>query len=420
VFAPFLEFFGAVGIFPKHIAAPVIRDKKFNAFYSLDTPPNRIVGCGPFRVKAVQKGKSILFERNPEYWVADKQGRRLPYLGEVEFVLSGAAGSEALMFVNGKGDLCDVVPSAQYDLFQQAAAAGSCALLPLGVGVERDFFWFNQNTNRNSLGAPLVDPVTLKWFRNKKFRQAVSHAIDREHIAREAYKGRASAMYGFVSAENKKWYNGNLPRYDYDPGKATGLLAELGIKPGDDGIARDADGNKLEIQFCSNANNPLRAKAAEMIVNDLKAVGIRLVYTPLDFQALRLKVDSTFEYEAALMGLGGGGTDPCSQMNVLKSNDELHQWFPMQKVPSSEWEARIDQLMDMQLHTIDYATRKKAYDEVQAILADELPMIQTIAPLAYSAARSHVKNLKPTTLTPYRLTWNIEELWLETNRPSIK
>ena len=91
--------------------------------------------------------------------------------------------------------------------------------------------------------------------------------------------------------------------------------------------------------------------------------------------------------------------------------------FRCKKFRSAEWEARIDQLMDMQLHTIDYGTRKKAYDEVQAILADELPMIQTIAPLAYSAARSAVKNLKPSTLTPYRLTWNIEELWLETNRP---
>src|SRR5262249_7489955 len=105
--------------------------------------------------------------------------------------------------------------------------------------------------------------------------------------------------------------------------------------------------------------------------------------------------------------------DPASQMNVLKSNEELHQWFPSQKAPSTEWEARIDQLMDSQMRSLDFATRKKAFDEVQAILGEELPMIYTIAPLAYAAARPELKNLKPSVLTPYRVTWNLEELWMD-------
>ena len=60
-----------------------------------------------------------------------------------------------------------------YAQFKQAAAGGRFQLVELGVGAERDFLWFNQNTGTNAAGKPIVNPAKLKWFRNKKFRQAV-------------------------------------------------------------------------------------------------------------------------------------------------------------------------------------------------------------------------------------------------------
>ena len=113
------------------------------------------------------------------------------------------------------------------------------------------------------------------------------------------------------------------------------------------------------------------------------------------------------------MGLGGGGGDPASQINVLRSSEELHQWFPFQKTPSSEWEARVDALMDAQMRTLDYARRKKDFDEVQVILADELPMIYTVSPFTYSAIRAGIGNLRPSVLSGYHLTWNLEELYFK-------
>jgi peptide/nickel transport system substrate-binding protein len=133
----------------------------------------------------------------------------------------------------------------------------------------------------------------------------------------------------------------------------------------------------------------------------------------VDFRTLLEKVNGTFDYECALMGLGGGGVDPASQLNVLRSSDELHQWFPFQKTPATDWEARIDALMDAQMRTLDFTQRKKAFDEVQAILAEELPMIYTVSPFAFAAIRSDIGNARPSVLTPYRVTWNIEELFLK-------
>ena len=100
-------------------------------------------------------------------------------------------------------------------------------------------------------------------------------------------------------------------------------------------------------------------------------------------------------------------------MNVLKSDGFTHQWFPREKTPSTDWEARIDRLMDAQMQNLDYAGRKKDYDEVQEILAEQQPMIFTVTPIIYSAIRSDIGNVRPTALSSYRLTWNAEELYFK-------
>ncbi len=178
-------------------------------------------------------------------------------------------------------------------------------------------------------------------------------------------------------------------------------------------MAEDAEGHPIEILFYSNTGNPKREKSASLIQDDLKKIGIRLVYLPIDFRSLVEKINTSFDYECALMGLGGGGVDPAAQVNVLRSTEDLHQWFPNQKTPSTDWEARVDFLLDAQMRTLDYAKRKQYFDEVQVILADQLPMIYTVAPLPAAAIRSDVANTRPSGLTPYRVTWNLEELYFK-------
>jgi len=416
VFAPFLEFFGGVLILPKHALQTAVTAKVFPSAYGTGSKAGRVVGCGPYRLKEFRLGKFTLLERNPEYWVADRQSRRLPGFDEVMFTVEGNPGNETALFLKAKSDVCDTVRPQNYAQFKQAADGGRFRFLELGVGPERDFLWFNQNSGTNSAGKPFVNPSHLKWFRNKKFRQAVSCAIDRDRLAREVYGGRAQPTYGFISTDNPKWNNPDIPRYSFDLAHARALLAEIGIQDRNgDGTMEDTAGTPIEIPFYSNLGNPLREKAAALIVADLKKLGIKLLYLPIDYRALVERINVTFDYECALMGLGGGGGDPASQMNVLRSSEELHQWFPFQKTPSTDWEARIDSLMDAQMRTLDFAQRKRGFDEVQIILAEELPMIYTVAPFAAAAIRSGVGNLRSAVLSPYHLTWNLEELYFKKN-----
>jgi len=257
VFAPFIEFFGGAPILPEHTLAAAVKEKVFPLAYGMKTPPDRIIGCGPYRLKEFRPGQSALLERNPEYWVTDRQGRRLPYFDEIMFTVHGGPGGETAAFLEAKSDVCETMRPQHYAQFQRAAASGRFQLVELGVGAERDFLWFNQNTGTNAAGKPIVNPARLKWFRNRKFRQAVSCAIDRDRLVREAYDGRAQPTYGFISTENQKWNNPNTPRYSFDLARARALLTEIGLQDRNgDGVLEDADGTPVEILFYSNTGNP--------------------------------------------------------------------------------------------------------------------------------------------------------------------
>lgn len=410
VFAPFLEFFGSVPILPKHVIGREVAERRFLSVFTPSTRPDRIVGSGPFRVKESKPGESVLLERNPEYWAVDAQGVRLPYLEEVLIVVTAGA-SPTLFFLNGQGDVCEHARPDEFTAVQAAASSGKFRVLDLGAGSERDFLWFNLNTNFTSTGRPLVNPVKSAWFRNKAFRQAVSCAIDRDRIVQAAYGGRAVAPLTFISSENQKWSNPNVPGFGYDPARARALLAGMGIQDRNgDGLLEDTAGQGIEFTLNSNTGNAAREKAAQLIVEDLGRLGFKVGFQPLDYPSLVARINETFDYECALMGLGGGGVDPASQLNVLKSSDPMHQWFPNQRTPATDWEARMDFLMDAQMRVLDFASRKKYFDEVQAILAEQQPMIYTVAPSHFAALRPDLVNLRPSVLTAYRLTWNVEQL----------
>ncbi|HKI69506.1 MAG TPA: ABC transporter substrate-binding protein, partial [Verrucomicrobiae bacterium] len=345
----------------------------------------------------------------------DSNDQRLPYFDNVIYTVVPDMNAVSLRMLTGESDADDFILPYDYDRFKAAAAKGRFKLEEPGIGLENSFFWFNENTGVNTnTGKPYVDPVKLKWFRNVKFRQACSFAIDRKAIIQSVFSGRAIPAYGFVTPGNKKWYDPNIKKYPHDVAKARELLKEIGIEDRNgDGIAEDADGHPIKFVLNTNTGNDARGKIAVLIQSDLKKIGFNVILQPIEFNTLVNKIDVTYDYDCVLLGLGGGGTDPSANMNVLKSSGFTHQWFPRQKTPSTPWEARLDYLMDAQMKTLDFAQRKKYFDEVQEILAEEVPMIFTVTPYYYAAIRSDIGNVRPTALSYYRVTWNAEELYFQ-------
>ncbi|HEU6448863.1 MAG TPA: ABC transporter substrate-binding protein [Verrucomicrobiae bacterium] len=420
IYAPFLDAFGAgVPILPKHVLAKSVADGTFTSAYGINADPKTIVGSGPYRLKAYKPAQYTLLERNPYFLEVDTNGTRLPYFDQIIFPVVPDLNALSLRFLSGESDVDDFVYPYEYDKFKAESAKGRFVVLEPGVGLESSFFWFNENTNSNpKTGKPYVDPKKLKWFRNIKFRQACSFAIDRDAIIKSVFSGRAVPEYGFLTPGYKKWYNPNIKQYPHDPAKALELLKEIGIEKrnGDDYLT-DTDGNRIEFVFNTNVENDARKKIAVLIAGDLNALGMKVIPQPVNFNTLITKIDDSYDYDCILLGLSPGtSADPADSMNTIKSSGFTHEWFPREKTPSTDWEARLDHLMDAQMQTLDFVERKKAMDEVQEILSEQVPMIYTVTPMYYAAIRSDVGNVRASSLTYYRATWNAEELYFKTNR----
>ena len=188
----------------------------------------------------------------------------------------------------------------------------------------------------------------------------------------------------------------------------------MGIeKRNGDDVLTDAEGNKIEFVLNTNVENDARKKTAVLIASDLGKIGIHVILQPLEFNTLVAKLDETRDYDCILLGAFFNFPDPADSMGSIKSSGFGTSWFPRQKTPSTDWEARLDYLMDAQMKTLDYAERKKDFDEVQEILAEQVPLIYTVTPFNFAAIHSDIGNVRATPLSYYRATWNAEELYFK-------
>ena len=135
----------------------------------------------------------------------------------------------------------------------------------------------------------------------------------------------------------------------------------------------------------------------------------------LDFPSLIQRISASFNYEAALLGMVNVELDPNAQMNVWLSSSEEHQWHPKQAIPATPWEAEIDLLMRAQASSMDDNTRKKYFDRVQEIVADQAPFIYLVNKNALTAISHNVVGAQPVPLRP-QTYWNIEYLKLAVQR----
>lgn len=417
VYAPFLMAFGAgLPIYPKHTLEKYAENGTFASAYGVNWDPKDIVCSGPYMIKEYKQAQYTLLQRNPYFIEVDTNGTRLPYFDEIIFAIAPNLETVTLRFLSGESDADDYIYPYDYDRFKAEADKGKFTLYEPGIGLEAQYFWFNQNTGTNpKTGKPYVDPVKLSWFRNTKFRQAVSYAINREDIAKAVYAGRAEPAYGYLTEGYQGWYDANIQKYPYNPDKALELLKEIGIeKRNGDNFLTDSNGNKIQFVFNTNVENDARKKTAVLIAADLNNLGMDVTLQPIEFNTLITRIEDSFNYDCILMGYySNSGTDPSGGMNILLSSGDAHDWFPRESEPSTPWEARINQLMDAQMATLDLSQRQKYFDEVQEILAVQQPMIFTVTPIYYAAITSNVGNVRPTPLSFYRVTWNAEELYFK-------
>ena len=413
-FAPFIRML-STPIAPKHVFEPAVKKGKsyFETFLSPNTPPSQFVTSGAFRLKEYVPAQRAVFERNPDYYIINKADQKLPYLDKLVYLIVGDVNNEVLKFEGGELDVIGL-QGANVARFKELEKHSDFKVYNLGPNTGTMFVSMNLNTRKDDKGKFYVSPMKQKWFQDKNFRRAVDYAIDRKNMVFNIANGLGAPLFTAESL-NSIFLNKNLPSYDRDVNKAKELLKKSGFYTGKKGKLYDEYGNRVEFDLYTNAGNTEREAIGVMVKQDLEDLGMKVNFKPIEFNTLVNKLVNTYDWDMVIMGLTGSPLEPNGGKNVWMSDGTLHMFNQRpagyNKDDRFEWEKRIDEMYIKGALATDFESRKKYYDEYQAIAYEEKPFIYIYSPLIISAIRTKFKNLYPSMLGG--LTHNIEEIYID-------
>lgn len=411
VYAPFLYDIGQP-ILPKHKLEAAFEDGSFTKQWSTQTAiesPADIVGTGPFTVYSYKPGERLVLTPNPHFWKADESGQRLPYLDYLILKFVSESNTAVAHFATGKSDASGV-GADDYEWVKEAAETYDFTIYERGPSASVNFFWFNQHRGSNEEGQPYVPPHKLRWFTDKRFRQAVLTGLNRQGMINALLFGKGEPLTSIIPPAQGKWHNPDLPRYDYDPERARELLRGSGFTWNDKGRLIDSEGVPVEFTLLL-VESASYDKIGVTFVENMKELGMSVKMERADFATLLSRTDGTFDYDITMLGWGSSSAayDPSGSKALYLSSGQYHQWYPEQAEPATEWEARIDELIGLQERTLDMNQRIAYMHEVQAILAEQLPLLYGFTPYGYVGVKNKWRNIYvPAAGTAF---WNIEEIW---------
>ncbi|MFP5235703.1 MAG: ABC transporter substrate-binding protein [Acidobacteriota bacterium] len=351
------------------------------------------VTAGPFFVARYAQGQFVELARNAHFWRGG-----YPRVSSIHLDILANREQEMMRLIRGQYQFVDPVPAADVAGISRRAPG---LIHDLGPSLEFEEMWFNQSPRSPMPG------YKRAWFQNRVFRVAVSEAIHRADLARIAFDGHATPADGFYAPSGGAWRNKNLRAPAYDPGAALRQLQQAGWKL-QNGTLMDPQGHAVEFSLVTNAGNEPRARMLALIQQDLAKIGMHVTLVKLDFPSLIERLTSSFDYDACLLGTTNLTPTPEATRDVWRSSSPTHTWNPSEKTPATPWEAELDRQWSVLNGSTEFAVRKRAFDRVQQIVADEQPIIPLVYRNRVSAVSPRVTGLKLSVLAPP--WWNIEEL----------
>ncbi len=404
---PFVPFLRGLSdpIMPKHIfegSTKLTAGKvSFNSMWGLNSDVTKIVVNGPWRIKEYVAGQRILMEPNPNYYLKDKEGNKLPYLTEFTTMEVQSLDTSVIKFDAGETDSLSL-RAEDYDLLESKQEQDKFTIKNLGPATGTLFVMFNMSTAKTKEGKPVVDPIKSKWFRNPKFRQAMAHSINKEGIIQSIYKGRATPQTSHISQQNP-FYNPNTPGYEYDLKLAEEKLTEAGFKKNGQGQLMDAEGHLVEFSLVTNAGNTQRDAACAILRKDWSRLGINVNYKPVQFNIMVQQIDSTLDWESMMIGLTGSAIEPHGGINTWRLDGRMHMfnmgnkssWKDGQPTTYEPWETEVLDLYEKGAKEFDLEKRKELYFKAQDIVSEQLPFLFTVNQFSMVAYRNNIGNVRP-------------------------
>jgi peptide/nickel transport system substrate-binding protein len=401
-----LRVLDALPILPRHKLESSLTHGTLRTTWQTTTAPADVVGAGPFLLSSYAPGQRVVLARNSRYWRRAPDGSTLPYLDRVVLEIIPEQNAGMLRLQAGSVDLLQSeVRPEDYVAVRKAEQQGRLKLIELGVGTDADAFWFclKPEVKKND--------ARFAFVQRREFRQALSHAIDREEFARTVYFDEAVPIWGPITPGNKAWFTPNVPRYAPDPAKAKALLSGLGLEDRNgNGVVETAAGVEARFTVITQRGISSYERGTTLLKERAAAIGVALDIVPLDAGAMIDRLQ-TSNYDAIYMRPLLSDLDPAGNLDFWLSSGQDHFWNLAQTTPATEWERQIDTLMTQQASTLDPGRRRELFNSIQRIFADNLPVLYFAAPRLFYAHSPRVVGVVPSVLRPPVL-WNADSLGL--------
>ncbi len=333
-------------IIPRHVWSTVIDPAKFHE-------PGAVMGSGPYKLESADEaGGSYLFTANDSFYLGS------PYVKRLELV---PAPNELLALQRDEIDAGEIVeesaPEEQITAFESN---------PRFTKLDGPYDWLLALHINLAKGFP---------YDRKEFRQAIAYALDRKDMVTRLLQGRgAPGTVGGLSPDHPLLAP-DLPTYDRDVPKALRMLDALGLKDTNGDGLRDLPGGAPFVQEIQ-ANSRFSAKSSELVKEYLRDVGIDVRIQILDKAAAD---DSAGKgnYTMALVGYGGMSGDPDQNLRSRYAASPKSTSFTRAIGYSNP---AVTDLANRQLTALDAEQRKPLVQEIQRLVAEDVPIIPLYSP----------------------------------------
>ena len=293
------------------------------------------VGTGPFKLETWEPGVKVVLARNDQYWGGAPKIRQAIYVPIIE------AQARLAAIKTGEIDLTmDVPPDSLAELRKDpdivVAETNSSAV------------WYIALNTRHPI------------LKDRRVRQALNYAVNKEAIIRDILKGTAIVARGPMSPVYGPYYEENLQKYPHDPEKARALLKEAGHAGG-------FDITFMVPESGSGMQSPV--EMATVIQANLAQVGVRAKIQTMEWGAyLKKYLEAP---DMAEMSWNPSIGDPDHMMYMLLSSDR----FPPAFNAGFYHNEKVDDLLRKGRTTIDEKARVPLYKEAQRLVVEDAPWI---------------------------------------------
>jgi peptide/nickel transport system substrate-binding protein len=386
---------------PAHVFAPVYASKGavgIQAIWTLAEPAERIVSSGAWQFETYRPGERVTLKRNPFFgeWNTDSSGAALPYLDTVQYAIFKDANAIFTQFLSGGLDTFAPRNADQLSQLKRATDGGQLkAVVKPNIGGSASNTFVVFNWNRKS------DPVKQALFRDANFRRAISHLSHRAVMVDLVYGGLAEPDYGPIPALYKSWASPSLNRYPFNPEAALKLLSKLGYsKRNSAGLLVNPQGRILEFDLATIAGNTQFEQLAQIFTDELKKVGLKVNFRPVDFNSLVAQLTTPGDdrkWDAILISISGGSnTFPFLDV-VYPCGASVHSFNASGKC-LQPWESQVDALFARGKQELDTAKRRQIGYEIQNLWSLNQPFVYLVSPGVHAAWNARVRGEYPANL----------------------